>query len=322
MTDGPVVFLVNPMSAAGATARAIRRVETAIRERFRDVRIVFTEQPGHATALASDLGRDAELVVSVGGDGTANEVVNGLAALEPAHRPALGVLPAGTGCDLVRSIGMPRDLLASLDVLKNGERRPTDWIEVEVNDADGRPARRVCINVTGFGMNGEIVARANRSSKRLGGRLTFALATARTAVTWKSPLVAIQWEGPDGTGAWEGRLASVFVANGHFCGGGMHVGPRGRMDDGLVELTILPELPLLTSARHARRLYDGTLASTPGVRTATITRLEARVSNGETVLVDVDGEQPGRLPISLEVRPAAIQVAGHWAAEQASETPR
>ncbi len=310
--DEPVVFLVNPKSAGGATARAITGIEGRIREMFADVRIVFTERPEHATSLAYELGADAGMVVSVGGDGTANEVVNGLAELEASERPVLGVLPAGTGCDLVRSIGMPRDLGEALEVLRSGERRRTDWMEVVLSGHDGRETQRVCINVAGFGMNGEIVARANRSSKRLGGRLTFALATARTALSWKSPDVAIRWDGPDGPGEWTGDLASVFVANGHYCGGGMHVGPDGRMDDGAVEMTVMPELPLWTSARNAPRLYDGTLSRMERVRTARIRALTAESSPATEVLVDVDGEQPGCLPVRIEVVPSAVLVAGRW----------
>ncbi|MEZ4322790.1 MAG: diacylglycerol kinase family protein [Myxococcota bacterium] len=306
-----VVFVVNPRSAGGATGRAMERIGALARDVFgSEVRIRETERPMHATDIAAEEGRTADLIVSVGGDGTANEVVNGLARLDAAERPALGVLPAGTGCDLVRSVGMPSDLDAAVRLLRDGERRPTDWMEVEASSG-GETVRRVCINVTGFGMAGEVVKRANESSKRFGGRVTFAVATARTALAWKSPLTSIDWDGPDGSGSWSGPLSSVFVANGHYCGGGMWVGKGGRMDDGVAEMTLLPEMPLSRSISGAPRLYTGTIGAVKGVVTARVTRVSATCGE-RPVLVDVDGEQPGSLPVQVRVERHALRLVGRW----------
>lgn len=304
-----VVFIVNPRSAGGATGQAMERIGELARAAFDEVDVRETERPEHAIELAAACG-GADLVVSVGGDGTANEVVNGLARLEASERPALGVLPAGTGCDLVKSIGMPRDLEQAVAVLRDGERRPTDWMVVGFDRA-GVPAERICINVAGFGMNGEVVMRANQSSKRFGGKATFALATARTALAWKSPVASMEWDGPDGPGSWEGRLSSVFVANGHYCGGGMWVGRGGRMDDGSAEMTLLPELPLPRTIIGAPRLYSGTIGKVQGVVTARISQLRARCDERE-VLIDIDGEQPGRLPLDLRVERHAVHLVGRW----------
>lgn len=312
-----VVFVVNPRSAGGGTGAKLAKLkqlaDVAFRPRDGELSWVTTERPDHATELAAEHGVGADLVVSVGGDGTANEVVNGLARIGASERPVLGVLPAGTGSDLVRTLGMPRDLPDALGVLANGRVKAVDWLRVGfAPTADAGPSERICVNVAGFGMNGEIVKRANEGTKRLGGRMTFAVATARTALAWKPPMVAVEWDGPAGKGSWEGPLASVFVANGQYCGGGMWVGRGGSMSDGLAELTLLPEMPLVRTALGSPRLYTGTIGKVKGVVTAKIRTLSARPLDDRLVLLDVDGEQPGGLPIRIDVEPAAVRVVGQW----------
>jgi len=301
-----VVFIVNPRSAGGATGKAFEQVEGCAREVFGEIDVQHTERPRHAIELAAQLGASCDLLVSVGGDGTANEVVNGLAELEGRDRPVLGVLPAGTGCDLVKSLGMPPDLEEAVRFLAVGERIEADWMRLEM-ESEGHKVSRVCINVAGFGMNGDVVRRVNQSSKRLGGRVSFALATVRSAMRWRAPEVSIEWEGPDGPGRWSGPLASAFVANGGYCGGGMWVGRGGSLTDGAAELTILPDLPLRRAPSVLARLYRGTLGEIEGVITARVSEIRAS-SVRRAIPVDVDGEQPGDLPLSLCVEHHALRL--------------
>ncbi|MCB9693142.1 MAG: diacylglycerol kinase family lipid kinase [Alphaproteobacteria bacterium] len=298
-----VTLIVNPRSAGGGTASRLDVLERAAREVFGDsVILAPTERPGHASDLAA--AADTDLLVSVGGDGTANEVVNGLARLERDARPVLGVLAAGTGCDLVKTLGMPRDVRAALELMATAEPIQADWVRVGLA---GGIVRR-SINVAGLGLSGAVVDAVNRGSKALGGKVSFALATARATMAWRAPVVRVAWEGPEGRGSWEGPIATVFVANGRYCGGGMLVGPGGRIDDGIVEMTIVPQMPQLRFLRNARRLYDGTIAEVPGVVHTRVRAVRAEVPDGSRVLVDVDGEQPGDLPAELEVEPSAVRI--------------
>lgn len=300
------VFIVNPRSAGGATAQRVAALH-ARAERFfgPDHQIVLTERPGHASDLAEQV--QCERLIAVGGDGTAHEVVNGLARRPEAERPIVGVLKAGTGCDLVKSLGMPVDADAAFEVLKNGEIRNVDWIRTEFGTSS-----EVSINVAGFGLSGAVVRAVNEGSKALGGKLSFALATACETLAWNPPVVRVSWTGPDGEGAWSGPLASTFIANASFCGGGMHVGPGGRMDDGVAELSIVPYLSPLRSLRYAKRLYDGSIASVPGVVHVPVYSVRAEAEPGVEVLIDLDGEQPGVLPVTLTVESGQLRMVGRW----------
>jgi diacylglycerol kinase family enzyme len=223
------------------------------------------------------------------------------------------VVPFGTGSDLIRSLLIPRDVEQALTVARAGRTRPADVGHLSATALAGNPSERFFINEVSFGMGGEVVARVNRSSKRLGGFASFLGATVGALAQFRPQRVELAWEGPAGPGTWEGELTNAFLANGHFCGGGMLVGKGGSMFDGLFDLTVLPPMSLATSAANLPRLYRGTSHEARGAFRVPVTRLAARCLAPEaTVLVDSDGEQPGRLPLVARVVPGALRIRGRW----------
>jgi diacylglycerol kinase (ATP) len=309
-------LIVNPRSAGGATGRRISDLREAARRHFSSFEVRTTERPGHATELAAAAATEGfDIVAAVGGDGTCSEVVNGLLDGEvPRGNSVFTVVPAGTGSDLIRTLRIPKGLGEALEIAAHGEDRPSDVLVAEVEGPDGKPVRRLSINVTGFGMNGEVVRLANQSAKRLGGTLTFLGATVRTIATYRSPRSVVRWT--DATGQsheWEGMLWAGFAANGLYCGGGMFMGRGGNMQDGLIEVTIIPELPMSVVARSLTRLYAGTAHEIPGVVRVAARTLEVRVLKGaEPVRVDVDGEQPGVAPLTVRVLPSILKIRAGW----------
>jgi len=306
--------VVNPRAGGGVTASRLRAIEAAAHEVFGACDCVTTNAPDHATALTRQAVADGvELVVAVGGDGTANEVVNGLVSHGENHAPGVvfGLVNAGTGGDLVKTLGVPAGLREAMTFLRDAVPRPTDVLDVKLTGNDGAPLRRACINVAGFGMQGEVVRRANAGSKRFGGRATFLGATLRTVLDYRPTPVRLSWTDADGVeDSWEGALSSAFVANGHYCGGGMWVGRGGSIRDGLVDVTVLPSLPLIRLALGVPRLFTGTIAQVPGVHSRRVQHLVALSRSESKVLVDLDGEQAGVLPVEIEVMPSILLVAG------------
>lgn len=309
-------LVVNPRSAAGATRQRMGALRRAADRHFQSWDLWTTEGPGHATELAARaVAEGFDVVVAVGGDGTANEVVNGLFVGDRVRSAAVSfsVVPAGTGSDLVKTLGIPADPDAALGVIARSPGRATDVASVRLMGHTGEEVSRIGINVTGLGMNGDVVRRANAGSKRFGGRATFAWATVRTLATYRAAPVGLRWTASSGREAsWEGRLWSAFVGNGQFCGGGMRVGRGGSMDDGLLDLTVIPELPLRRALRGLPRLLGGTLELVKDVSTAAVVHLEASPLTATPVLVDIDGEQPGLLPAAIRALPKAMLVRGLW----------
>ena len=167
------------------------------------------------------------------------------------------------------------------------------------------------LNVVGFGLEGESVAIANRSSKRFGGKVTFFVSTLRARLRYREPEVSLSWvDDRDQTHSWEGRLLNAFVANARYAGGGMLLGERAQMTDGYADLTCIPKVSLPVTAKVIPALYQGGLHGIRGVVGARVSTLEAHAKSGSPVLFDIDGEQPGILPVRIDVLPGAIKLIG------------
>lgn len=309
-----ITCVVNPKAQAGRVGARVAVLERALDRAFAQWQVLLSEGPGHATQLAAEaIEAGTDIVAAVGGDGTCNEVVNGFfTGRNPRSRKAVfAVIPWGTGSDLPRSVAAPRDLDEALWVASTGMTLPTDVGHCAFTTDDG-PAERVFLNVAGCGANGDVVDRVNRGSKRLGGRVTFYQATVSSLLNYHPGEVRVRWEGPDGPGEWNGVLLSAFVANGAFCGGGMNVGRGGSMHDGALDLVLLPDKGLLRNVAESRRLYDGTVWKVAGARRAYATEITFEALHPDPVLLDIDGEQPGRLPARFTVLPRSLQVRGGW----------
>lgn len=317
-------FVVNPRSAGGETGRLWElSLKKQVQEVFPSARWAFTAAEGQGSRLA-ELGwrEGADLVVAVGGDGTVNEVVNGLMGQfvgdtqtplprsqgagwpEPTDslaRPALGVIPRGTGCDFARSIAMPKDFRLSLQVLARGQLVRSDVGHLEYTLRKGGMAGRYFINIAGCGANGEVVQRVNRSGKQLGGFLSFFLASFQTTLRYATPKVELK---VDGNPVDLAELNVLFVCNGQFCGAGMQVGKGASLTDGKFRVLEIRRSSRLTSLVHGSKVYSGDVEHIPGARL--YDAHEVRASASEEVLIDCDGEQPGVLPAVWKIIPGAL----------------
>ena len=312
--------VVNPRSAGGATGRRLDILASLVEQVLPGSDILCTERAGHATSLVRRaLGEDShDVVVSVGGDGTANECVNGFFVEgEPvATQMGLAVIKAGTGCDLVRTLEMPAELRHAVQWVRDRPFVPTDVLRCHYRDHEGRAGCRMGLNMVGFGLEGESVAIANRSSKRFGGKMTFFVSTMRARLRYREPEVHISWtDTREQHNTWQGPLLNAFVANARYAGGGMLLGERADMTDGFADLTCIPKVSLRTTARVIPALYRGGLHGIDGVQAARLTSLEARAVGDTPVLFDIDGEQPGTLPVRIEVLPRAIKLIGRHAGD-------
>ncbi len=305
-------LIVNPRSANGATGKQFDAISKAVREAVGDCAHAFTERPMHAAELsrkAIEAGHD--LIIAVGGDGTINEVVNGFFhEPQPGAVPrainaqaSLAVVPRGTGGDFRKTLGLDGDLHRSASRLKTEPKR-LDVGLVEYTGEQGRPGARLFINVADAGLGGEVVDRVNKSSKLLGGTLTFKLASARTLIGWKDQRLTFS---ADGGPAEEIAVTGFNIGNGRFFGGGMMVAPEASLHDGLFHVTIWTGYGLFEFATKSKQLYDGTHVKLPKTRTLTAKSVRLVPAEGERpILLDLDGEQVGRCPATFSVLPGAI----------------
>lgn len=306
MASKKIVFIVNPHSGNGSTGRDWSHIHAVAKDRLGPFNSCLTSGPGDATRIArSNLLDGAELIVCVGGDGTLNEVVNGFMDENgPIRTDALlGFLPNGTGCDFVRTAPIPRRIEESLDTIREGYACFIDLGRIRHKNHHDEPCIRYFHNITSFGLGGEVVARVNRTSKAFGPFISFIWGTLMTLLHYGKKSIRLK---VDERYDREVTIWNVAVANGQFHGGGMRVAPEALINDGLFHITVIGDLSLAGVFRHLPKLYNGRIHEITEVSFLTGRKIEALSS--EPVLLDVDGEQPGRLPVVIDMMPSAIRM--------------
>lgn len=304
------LFIINPRSSGGLDRKRLTTIEVAIKEAFPSAELRRTTHPGAAVELAAAARRDGiDLLGVVGGDGTVNETVNGLLA-EPVNpgdaMPTLGLIPTGTGCDFVKSVDVPRDLDGALAVIRAGRVVRSDAVRIScLSRDDGTEIVYYFINMGGFGANGEVVDRVNRSSKRLGGFLSFASATVATTASYAG--CKVRYRVDDGAPR-EAHLNVLMIANGQYQGGGMRTGSGSWIDDGRLKVIAIDQVGAFKLMANLGRLYSGELEDLSWTDIAEGSRVYAEPLGDDEVLIECDGEQPGKLPATYELIRGVIPV--------------
>ncbi|MCL4745987.1 MAG: diacylglycerol kinase family lipid kinase [Burkholderiaceae bacterium] len=324
----PWMLVVNPAAGRGRGKRLVARLERALEREAIDARIVISEHPGHAEQLAQE-GAQRGIVrfAAVGGDGTAHEVANGLAAyarergddarLRSLNAFTLAVVAIGTGNDWARSLGGPLPIEAAIARLARARSQPCDLGRVFYRGAKG-PQSRIFVNVAGAGFDGFVI---ERLGERKPGAWAYLIELLRSHRSFVAPELGVTVEHehatsaqapaisePGGTPglATARRSLAVFACLGSHCGGGMRMAPDARIDDGLIDVTQIDAMSGAQLLWELRRLFDGSLRHSRHVRMLTTRALE--VASAPHSAVEADGELLGTTPARIEVLPGAIRV--------------
>jgi YegS/Rv2252/BmrU family lipid kinase len=297
--------IVNPTSGSGATGRRWDRIAKLLRRSLGNFEYVATQKPGEATSLSRAAVReDFEMVVSIGGDGTLNEVVGGFfdGSAPVAPQAVLGVIALGTGCDFGRTIGQT-DLESACARLAGRKTRTIDVGLAHFTGHDGVPATRIFINVASFGCSGLVAHRVSSRLKAVSGQLAFTLATMRALAVYRDQTVTLAFDDMPPRSL---AITNCAFGNGRFFGAGMQVAPAAQLDDGELDVTIWSGFRLMDFVRKRHTLYDGGHVRDPGTQTLRARRASA--TSNSTVLLEVDGESVGRLPAQLHVLAGALRL--------------
>jgi diacylglycerol kinase (ATP) len=296
------VFVVNPASGNGAAGRAWPGIAERADAYGLAGDVLFTARPGDAAALAEQAAGDgARLVVAVGGDGTVNEIVNGLLR-GGGNGPELAVLPRGTGDDFARTFRIPSKVEAALEVAAGSSIRTIDLGRARFLGADGRETERYFANFAGAGISGAIARRGAATSRRLGAKAAYVWATVTVFARWTSVPMRIGLDEE----IREGPMYEVIVANGVYAAGGMKIAPEASPDDGRFDAVLIGDVSKVDFVTTFPKIYRGTHGAHPKVD---IVRARAVTVDADDPLpVVLDGEQPGTTPVRFEVVPAALRL--------------
>jgi diacylglycerol kinase (ATP) len=283
-----IAAIVNPRAACGLALRRWSRVSA----RLGPLEVVYTKAPGHATVLARDLSAaGCTLLIVAGGDGTLNEVVNGIVRA-PAP-PALGFLPIGTGSDFARTLGL-RSVPSAIDAILARRARPVDVFRARFRSLDGARAERSFVNAAGIGLAAEAARTVGGVPRILPAQCRYLAAALPSLGAGRSFRISLRLD--DGPAA-EFDITTAAVANGRFQGGGIQIAPEAVLDDGLADITVVERVSAFEVVRRLPILYSGALYTHPRVRHWRVARV--RIDADDDVPLELDGEPAGFLPLDV-----------------------
>ena len=309
---GPMVVIANPRSGRGKVGAHLVEIERILTGAGLSYRIVRTTHPGHATQAARDaLDRGERYLVAAGGDGTVHEVINGMMAGDRpvAADAVLGVVAAGSGCDFVRSFGLPGDAVQGARHLTGDRVRPIDvgTISFASGASSGSgpgsgsaEVTRYFANIAEAGLGGAVVARTVGLPGFLGGA-KYLCGFWLTLPGFGPRTVRVEADGQE----FEWRAFNVVVANCRFYGGGMQISPKSDPGDGALEVLVMTG-PKSDAFTTVPKVYRGT--HLPDRNIAELRASQVRVEADPPFPIEADGEILGVTPATFGVIPEAIRL--------------
>ena len=257
----------------------------------------LTKGPGDAIEIARDASTNSDVVIAVGGDGTCNEVINGL-MITPNPEIVFGVIPNGTGNDFVRNF-RPFDPYTFVTAIVENSIQQIDLGKITFGQTS-----RYFINVADIGFGARVIDTMNRQRLNgIGGKFSYNLAILRSFFTYRKPIIKVQ----NDNFQFEGKSLMIVFSNGTTFGHGLKIYPEATLDSGKLGLAVIGKVSLLQYAKNLRKLKDGKKLDHPEVKYHEFEKIHATTTD-KNLIVETDGEIAGRSSITVEVVPGALQV--------------
>jgi diacylglycerol kinase (ATP) len=263
--------------------------------RLPDAEIRLTNKAGSAARLAKTALRNGrELIVAAGGDGTLNEVINGIG--ENSGDVRLGLIPLGTGNDFARSLGVPADVEAAIDLIRAGNTRAVDLVRVTSDEV------RYFVNVSAGGFSGLVDEKLTAEMKKTWGPLAYLRSAAAALPELRAYRTTLAFDNEESLMI---ELYNVVVANGRYIAGGMLIAPEAAFDDGLLDVVLSPKRPARELAVVVAQIALGTHLSSETIVHRRAAKLTVNSKPG--MWFNVDGELVGNEPARFEIVPRALR---------------
>jgi len=308
------LVIVNPKSAGGATKGNWSGVASDLRAHFGAFQVAFTKAQGDGITIAKQAAENGrEFIIACGGDGTINEVANGIMQ---AQRPEteMGVFPSGTGGDFRRTLGMPLEPRQAARSLRQGDTKLIDVGKVTYLNSKDIYESRYFLNVSSFGLSAEINERVSSSSffkwlpfgKALTGKAKFAYSTIQEVLELDPTIVNVIVDGGESKTL---QTLNFCVCNGRFFGGGMKIAPNAKINDEYLDLVNIGDIKTARIMRKGYKLYTGSHLDLPEVKSSLVKKVQVSPVDENTITkIEADGEILGTLPATFEIVPKALKI--------------
>ena len=305
LSQSHVKVIVNPAAGGGSIRRQWPQIHDQLIDLGLSFEYEFTKSPGHATDIAKrEADTGCTYLIAVGGDGTINEVANGILSAANPKSTVLGIVCAGTACSIARSLGITQDTTGACSILVGQGRISIDVGIVECQNK-GSKIKRFFINEASVGFGAEVMDITKELPNRFGHYLNVMMRTAAAygnLITHRNKWVTLRTNGE----VEKIPACYVVVANGQYFADGMKVAPHARLDDGLLDLMVIGDVSKAELLKIVPLAYSGGHIDHPKIRNkkASVITLESN----EQLLVEADGEIFGECPATFSVMPSALTV--------------
>ena len=300
-------FVVNPKAYGGKGIIYWQLIRNVLDRRGIDFDFSLTTARGSATKIVKEaLNSGYNFIVSVGGDGTLNEVINGFFNERGElinSESLLGIIPIGSGKDFIKTIGIPSNSLLALNIILEGKDKLIDIGLSQFYSHKGGEVRRYFINITSVGVSGETVKKVNEMGKSLGANFTFLYASIVSIIKYRPKDMEVI---VDKNKIYRGEIFLTAIANGKYFGSGMKIAPLAEVDDGLFDIILVPYQNKLEILKKLRLVYSGKHINLPDI--VFLRGKEVEIKSNDKVLIDMDGEQPGIIPIKIKILEKKLKI--------------
>jgi diacylglycerol kinase (ATP) len=295
--------IINPAAGAGRTIHKWPQIKYVLKNIGLHFEDDMTEAPGHAIELAKLAAEKSYgLVVSVGGDGTLNEIVNGLYAAGSIGDITLGIISTGTGSDYIRTVGVPRHYREACQCLLKPKKLTVDLGVVEFLN-NGNICKRLFVNFAGIGFDAEVVKATTQRFKALGSVPSYLMGLLTTFLFYKNKDVSLLLDGKES----QNKVCTVVVSHGRYGGGGMLIAPHADPTDGFLDVMVIDNISKIDLLWSLPRIYRGTHLTHPRVTTSKVR--EVSISPLQSMSLQADGELLGETPARFYVLPSVLSIA-------------
>jgi diacylglycerol kinase (ATP) len=286
-------IIVNPIAGAivnlDGLLKQLRRLDPR--------KLSLTKRAGEAETLARVAFRaGCDYIIAAGGDGTLNEVINGIASPHPIRRVRLGIVPLGTANDFARSMKLPTRVENNIDIL-----RAKQTVLVDLGRVTGKRTRYF-INVSAGGFSGAVDEKLTPQIKSTWGPLAYLRSAAAALPKLRAYHATVIFDDVD---RWEGELYNIVIANGQFVAGGLPIAPDASVRDGLLDVLLVPKRPAREMALLTAQMLLGKHLSSDAIPFRRIRKIS--VKSRPRMWFNVDGEPFGDDPAVFQILPRALE---------------
>ena len=299
------IAIINLTAGGGKTERDWLSIEQILHREGIRFEPYFTNRKLHASIIARNKIKEGySKIIVVGGDGTMNEVINGVFAQKRIHTTEvmLGMISVGTGNDWAKTFNIPSDYEGAVRTIKRQLTFIQDAGLVHYQK-NGKEWKRYFINIAGMGFGAKVVERTNRmKEKGKSGALLYFYNIFYSLIQYKSKSAVIEIDGT----SYNRRIFSLNVGIGKYNGGGMIQVPHAIADDGLYSITLIKKIGKLNVMANIKKLYNGKI--TKHSKVETYIAKSVQINGSSLIKLETDGETLGHGPVSFEIIPRSIRI--------------